>query len=81
MNLEKMRRNLVRNIPDNEERTFDPMKVTDLDVQEFFAQFNRKMVSKHGKNFKESTAFQSQEFDTNLVRVQLVAHLRSSDGR
>lgn len=79
MNLDKMRRNLARNVPDAVWRTLDFMNEDDYTrgYDEWCAWFLRMMKIKHGANVRGITAFQSDETYGPLgsVRAQLVVNL------
>lgn len=71
MNVEKMRRNLYRNVPDSIAKSFNPDFSVEDDVYTWIKDYDRKMHIKHNKKM-ELLVFKTYSFNDGLVRIQLV---------
>jgi hypothetical protein len=77
MNIEKMRRNLARQVPDTVRKTFSAFD--DDHDQKYFAWvkwFGRMMEIKHGSRFVNVTIFRTEDFSGYNARFEMVANLR-----
>lgn len=75
--VEKMRRNLGRSAPDVVWKNFDPLDLyVEAKIAAWRAWYQRQMEFKHGKKLRGLMIFQSDRFDSHMIRVQMIAKLK-----
>lgn len=74
MNIQKMRKQVYRKIPDTTERTFDPMSETfHEDYNKWCHSFLRDMKAKHGNDLQKVHITQHHTDFGHSVRIELSA--------